>query len=57
MMVQRDDADFRLVANRAIAQLFRGGQYAQLYQQWIGSVGIAPSPMLLAMYQVQTLSE
>ncbi|MEE8092660.1 MAG: amino acid ABC transporter substrate-binding protein [Gammaproteobacteria bacterium] len=57
MMVQRDDADFRLVANRAIAQLFRGGQYAQLYQQWVGSVGIAPSPMLLAMYQVQTLSE
>jgi len=57
MMVQRNDADFRLVANRAIAQLFRGGQYAQLYQQWIGSVGIAPSPMLLAMYQVQTLSE
>ena len=30
MMVQRNDADFRLVANRAIAQLFRGGQYAQL---------------------------
>ncbi len=57
MMVQRNDADFRLVANRAIAQLFRGGQYAQLYQKWIGSVGIAPSPMLLAMYQVQTLSE
>ncbi len=57
MMVKRNDADFRLVANRAIAQLFRGGQYAQLYQQWVGSVGIAPSPMLLAMYQVQTLSE
>ncbi len=57
MMVQRNDADFRLVANRAIAQLFRGGQHARLYQQWIGSVGIAPSPMLLAMYQVQALSE
>ena len=57
LMVQRNDADFRLVANRAIAQLLRGGQYAQLYQRWVGSVGIAPSPMLLAMYQVQTLSE
>jgi len=57
LMVRRNDADFRLVANRAIARLLRGGQYAQLYQQWIGSVGISPSPMLIAMYQVQTLSE
>ncbi len=57
MMVQRNDADFRLVANRAIAQLFRGGQHARLYQQWIGSVGISPSPMLLGMYQIQSLSE
>jgi len=29
MMVQRNDADFRLVANRAIAQLYRGGRRAQ----------------------------
>lgn len=57
LMVRRNDADFRLVANRAIAQLFRGGQHARLYQQWVGSVGIDPSPMLLAMYQVQTLPE
>ncbi len=56
-MVRRNDADFRLVANRALAQLFRGGQYAQLYQRWVGSVGIRPSPMLVAMYKVQTLSE
>lgn len=56
-MVRRDDADFRLVANRALAQLFRGGQYAQLYQRWVGSTGIQPSPLLVAMYQVQTLAE
>ncbi len=56
-MVRRDDADFRLVANRALAQLFRGGQYAQLYQRWVGSEGIQPSPLLVAMYQVQTLAE
>ncbi len=57
MMVQRNDADFRLVANRTIAQLYRGGQYAQLYQKWIGSAGISPSSMLLGMYQIQSLSE
>jgi ABC-type amino acid transport substrate-binding protein len=56
-MVRRDDADFRLVANRALAQLFRGGQYVQLYQRWVGSAGIQPSPLLVAMYQVQTLTD
>lgn len=57
LMIQRNDADFRLVANRAIAQILRSGQYAQLFQRWIGSVGIEPSPMLLAIYQAQALSE
>jgi glutamate/aspartate transport system substrate-binding protein len=57
LMVRRNDADFRLVADRAIAQLFRSGQFARLYQTWIGSIGIKPSPLLLAMYEVQALSD
>ncbi len=57
LMVKRNDADFRLVANRALAQIFRAGQYVSLYNKWIGKVGIRPSPMLMAMYKVQTLPE
>jgi ABC-type amino acid transport substrate-binding protein len=57
LMVRRDDADFRLVANRVLAQMFRSGQFAQLYQKWIGTIGLKPSPMLAAMYQVQALPE
>jgi ABC-type amino acid transport substrate-binding protein len=56
-MVRRDDADFRLVVNRAIAQIFRSGQFAQIYQTWVGSAGVQPSPMLIAMYQMQSLTE
>jgi ABC-type amino acid transport substrate-binding protein len=56
-MVRRDDADFRLVVNRAIAQIFRSGQFAQIYQTWVGSAGVQPSPMLIAMYQMQSLAE
>jgi ABC-type amino acid transport substrate-binding protein len=56
-MVRRNDADFRLVVNRAIAQMFRNGDQARLFQTWIGSVGVRPSPLLIAMYQVQTWSE
>ena len=57
LVVQRNDADFRLVVNRAIVQLFRGGQYAQLFQTWVGIAGVKPSPMLQAMYQIQTVSD
>lgn len=57
LMVRRNDADFRLVANRAIAQIFRSGEFGELYETWIGSFRIDPSPLLLAMYQGQALSE
>jgi glutamate/aspartate transport system substrate-binding protein len=57
LVVPRNDADFRLVVNRAIVQLFRGGQYAQLFQTWVGSAGVKPSPMLQAMYQIQTVAD
>ena len=57
LMVRRNDADFRLVANRAIAQLFRSGEYAVLYENWVGSNGIAPPSLLVAMYQLNALTE
>jgi glutamate/aspartate transport system substrate-binding protein len=57
LVVRRDDADFRLIANTAIAQLFRSGQHGQIYNKWIGRIGIRPSPILSAMYQLNTLPE
>ena len=56
-MVRRNDADFRLVVNRELAEIFRNGDQAQIYQTWVGSNGVKPSPMLIAMYLVQGLSE
>jgi ABC-type amino acid transport substrate-binding protein len=56
-MVRRNDADFRLVVNRAIAKLFRDGNQAQIYQTWVGSNGVMPSTMLVAMYLIQGVSE
>jgi len=57
LVVRRNDADFRLVANRAISQIYRSGQYVQIFNKWIGRVGIQPPPVLLAMYQLNTLPE
>lgn len=57
LMVRRNDADFRLIANRSLAQIYRTGQYRQLFARWFGIFGLKPSPVLLAMYQMEALSE
>ncbi len=57
MIVRRNDPDFRLVANRAIARLYRSGHVTPLYNTWFGNVGLRPSPVLAAMYQLMALPE
>ena len=57
LIVRRNDADFRLVANRALSQLYRSGQHIELFNKWIGRIGIRPSPILGAMFQLSTLPE
>ncbi len=56
-VVRRDDSDFRLAANRALAQVYRTGQIEQTYGRWFGQAGIKPSPVLTAMYALQALPE
>ena len=53
--MRRDDADFRLVANGALAQLYRSGQMS--LPQSFGKVGLRPSPMLAAVYTLGALPE
>jgi glutamate/aspartate transport system substrate-binding protein len=57
LAVRRNDADFRLVANRVLAQLYRTGQIAQVYDKWFGDWGGRPSRLLLAMYVLNGLPE
>lgn len=57
LMLRRNDADFRLVANRALAQLYRSGEIGPIYEKWFGDWGGRPSPLLLAMYALNSLPE
>ena len=57
LVMRRDDADFRLVVNSALSKLYRSGQHIQIYNKWIGRIGIRPSPSLAAMYQLNTIPE
>jgi len=56
-VVRRNDADFRLVVNRSLAQLYRSGQQGDVFYKWIGRIGITVPPVLAAMYQLSTIPE
>jgi len=55
-MVRRNDADFRLAVNRALAELYRSGEIAPIYERWFGSFG-KPTPAIQAMYLLNGLPE
>lgn len=55
-IVRRNDADFRLAVNRALAGLYRSGEVLPIYDRWFGTFG-KPSPELQAMYLLNGLPE
>jgi len=57
LAVARDDADFRLVADRALSQLYRSGQIAGIYNRWFGRFAKKPPVALKALYQLHSTPE
>ena len=55
-MVRRNDAAFRLAANRVLSRIYRTGEIEQLYETWFGALGL-PSSLLQAMYILNGLPE
>jgi ABC-type amino acid transport substrate-binding protein len=54
--VRRDDPDFRLAVNRALAGLYRTGDIDAIFQRWLGALGI-PGPLLHSMFYLNALPE
>jgi ABC-type amino acid transport substrate-binding protein len=54
--LRRNDAAFRLVVNRAIADLYRSAKIVPIYDKWFGAFG-KPSVAIQAMYQLNALPE
>jgi len=56
LMMRRDDPDFRLAVNRALAELYRSGGIDPIFQRWFGALG-RPGPMLHAMFYLATVPQ
>ena len=57
LMIPRGDTKFRLVADKALASLYRSARIRRIYQNWFGRYGEPLSPIVEAMYQFQAVSE
>lgn len=57
LAVRRNDADFRLVADRVISHLYRSGQILQIYDKWIGKFIEKRPPIFNALFQLNATPE
>jgi len=55
--VRRNDADFRLVANRAISDLYRSKKIFEIYDKWIGAFTGQRLPIFDVMVQLNAIPE
>ena len=56
LMLRRDDPDFRLAVNRALARLYQSVLIAQIYEKWFGRFSQA-SALVQAVYTLGSLPD
>jgi ABC-type amino acid transport substrate-binding protein len=57
LAIRRNDADFRLVADRALSQLYRSGDILHIYNKWVGKFVSQRPPVYDAMFQLNATPE
>jgi glutamate/aspartate transport system substrate-binding protein len=56
LMLRRDDPDFRLAVNRALAKVYQSVLISQIYEKWFGRFGQA-SALVHALYTLGSLPD
>ena len=57
LAVRRNDADFRLIADRVISELYRSGKILAIYDKWIGTFSRKRLPIFDAMVKLNATPE
>jgi glutamate/aspartate transport system substrate-binding protein len=57
LAVRRNDADFRLIADRTISDLYRSGQIKTIYERWFGDFSQEMPSALQAMIEINSIPE
>jgi glutamate/aspartate transport system substrate-binding protein len=54
-MVRKNDAAFRLIADRTLALIFQSEDIVRIYDRWFGAWQPDPPPLLRALYDIESL--
>ena len=54
MALPRNDSAFRLEVNKALTQVYIGGDIEQIFAQWLGKLG-RPTGLLAAMFLLNSI--
>lgn len=57
LAVRRNDADFRLLADRVLSRLYRTGQIIEIYGRWFGRFSEEIPSAIAAVYQINATPE
>ena len=57
LAVRRNDSDFRLVADRAISELYRSKKILEIYDKWVGKFTRKRTPLFEAMIKLNATPE
>jgi glutamate/aspartate transport system substrate-binding protein len=57
LMFRRGDADFKLIVNKTLSQLFRSGEIEQIYDKWFLPLGAPLDGKLKTAFAIQALPE
>jgi len=57
IVVRRDDSAFRLVGNKALADLYRSGEIEKIYTKWLSTIGMTLDDESRTLFKVQALPE
>lgn len=57
LAVRRNDADFRLVADRVLSSLYRCDEIQTIYDKWFGAITDGQTPAIKAMFQLNSIPE
>ena len=57
LMFRRGDADFKLIVNKTLSQLFRSGEIEKIYDKWFLPLGAPIDEKLKTAFVIQSLPE
>lgn len=55
--VRRNDADFRLIADSVLSNLYRCDEIQAIYDKWFGTITDGQTPAIKAMFQLNSIPE